>query len=98
MVTESTKGNRGCLFRDRESLQRKLFGKNWVESLTIRQGNRSEIRAKRGKIQYNHNQGEKIHSHCQSDGDMHGQNANQPNEPSLFHPNENYVTEFDQTD
>jgi hypothetical protein len=58
----------------------------------------SGIDAERSKIQYNHDEREKIHSHRQSDGDMHPQNANQPNEPGPFHPNENYVTNFEQAD
>ncbi len=81
-----------------DPLRCELFRKNCVESLTIREGKRSEIRAERGKIQYDHNEGEKIHSHCQSDGDMHPQNANQPNGPGLFHPNEEYITKFEQAD
>src|SRR6266496_6840952 len=73
-------------------------GKTAPESVTIREEKRSEIRAERGEIQYDHDQREEIHSHCQSDRDMHPHNANQPNEPGLFHPNEKYVTKFDQTD
>lgn len=56
------------------------------------------VTAERGKIQYDHDKSEKIESHCQSDGDMHRQNANQPKETSLFHPNENWITHFDQAD
>jgi hypothetical protein len=59
---------------------------------------KSGIDAERGKIQYNHDEGEKIHSHCQSDGDVHPQNANQPDEPGFFHPNKKYVTNFEQAD
>ena len=58
----------------------------------------SGINAECGKIQYDHDESEKIHAHCQSDGDVHRQNANQPDEPGLFHPNEEYVTNFEKAD
>ncbi len=91
-------GNHSYFFGDRGPSRRESFWKNCAESLTIREDKRSEIRAERGEIQYDHDEREEIHSHCQSDGDMHAHNANQPNEPGLFHPNENYITKFDQTD
>jgi hypothetical protein len=59
---------------------------------------RSEIRTECGKIQYNHNESEEIQAHCQSNGDMHCQNANQPEKPSLFHPNKKWIADFDETD
>jgi hypothetical protein len=65
------------LFGDRGLSRRELFfRKSCAESLTVRKEKRSEIRAERGKIQYDHDQREKIHSHCQADDDMHPQNAN----------------------
>ena len=46
---------------------------------------RSEkIRAERGKIQYDHDESKEIQTHCQSNGDMHCQNTNQPEKSSLF--------------
>ena len=54
--------------------------------------------AERGQIQDNHNKSKQIHSHRQSDCDMHCQDANQPKESGLLHPNENWITDFDQTD
>jgi hypothetical protein len=48
-----------------------------------------------GKIQNDHYEGEKVHPHCQSDGGMHYQNANQPKQAGLLYPNEKWVTEFD---
>ena len=54
--------------------------------------------AERCKVQYDHDEREKMQSHCQSDRDMHRQNANQPNEPGLFYPNEKWITQFDQAD
>ena len=58
----------------------------------------SNTDAERGQIQYDHNESKQIQSHCQSDGGVHCQNANQPKEPGLLHPNENWITDFDQTD
>jgi hypothetical protein len=54
--------------------------------------------AERGQIQYNHNKSKQIHSHRQSDCDMHRQNANQPKESGLLNPNENRVTDLNQAD
>ena len=71
------RGNHGYLFGDRRPSGRELFfRKNSAESLTMPEEKDYGIGAKRGKIQYDHDQREKIHSHCQSDGDMHPQNAN----------------------
>ena len=58
----------------------------------------SNTDAERGQIQYDHNKSKQIHSHRQSDGGVHCQNANQPKESGLLHPNENWITDFDQTD
>jgi hypothetical protein len=54
--------------------------------------------AERGQIQYNHNKSKQIHSHRQSDGSVHCQNAKQPKESGLLDPNENRVTDLDQAD
>ena len=54
--------------------------------------------AERGQIQYNHNKSKQIHSHRQSDCGVHCQNANQPKESGLLHPNENRITDLDQAD
>jgi len=54
--------------------------------------------AERREIQYNHNKSKQIHSHRQSDCGVHCQNANQPKESGLLHPNENWVADLDQAD
>src|SRR2546427_744192 len=74
------------------------WSKNSGDSFTMPEERNSGTDAERGKIQYDHDESEKIQSHCQSDGDMHRQNANQPNEPGLFYPNEKWITKFDQAD
>lgn len=51
-----------------------------------------------GEIQYNHYKSKQIHSHHQSNCDVHRQNARQPKELGFFDPDENRVTEFDQAD
>ena len=58
----------------------------------------SGINAECSKIQYDHDEREKIQSNCQSDGDMHRQNANQPKESGLFYPNEKWITNFKEAD
>ena len=68
----SRAGNHGYLFGDRRPLRRELFfWKNCAESLTMLEEKDAGIGAERGKIQYDHDEREKIHSHCQSDADMH---------------------------
>jgi hypothetical protein len=56
---------------------------------------KSEIRAECGEIQYDHDESKEIQAHCQPDGDMHCQNANQPEKPSLFHPDKKWIADFD---
>ena len=64
--------------------------------LRIREEKTSEIRAERGKIHYDHDQREKIHSPCQTDGDMHPRMQTIQTNPVF--QNEKYITKFDQTD
>jgi hypothetical protein len=47
--------------------------------------------AESGQIHYNHDKSKQIHSHQKSDCGVHCQNANQPKESSLLHPNEDWV-------
>ena len=58
----------------------------------------SNTDGERGQIQYDHNESKQIQSDCQSDCGMHRQNANQPKKSGLLHPNENWITDFEQTD
>src|SRR5437667_10335458 len=58
----------------------------------------SNTDAERGQIQHDHTKSKQIHSHRQSDRGVHCQNANQPKESGLLHPNENGIADLDQTD
>jgi hypothetical protein len=78
-------------------LRKKLCGILRTASGTPDERN-SNTGAERGQIQYNHNKSKQIHSHRQSDGGGHCQNANQPKESGLLDPNKNWITDFDQTD
>jgi len=77
----SKAGNDGCFFGDHGPSRRELFFRKKLRGIPPTSSGMPEERnsgtaAERGKIQDDHDEGEKIHSHCQSDGDVHHQNAN----------------------
>src|SRR5262249_37734693 len=49
-------------------------------------------------IHDDHNEREKVQAHQQSNGGVHRQNTTKPNTARFFYPNENRVTDLEQTD
>jgi hypothetical protein len=57
----------------------------------------TKCRSERRYIQNDHDESEKIHSHCHANPDVHCTNANQPNLPCLAVPDKKWVCDFQET-
>ena len=57
----------------------------------------TKSRTERRHVQNDHDESEKIHSHCHADPDVHCTNANQPNLPCLSVPDKKCISDFQET-
>jgi len=56
-----------------------------------------KIRAERRHVENNHHKGKKVHSHPESDQEVHPADTNQPGTARLVVPNKEWISSFEQT-